>query len=192
MSNLPVCAHTHQQIFAERVLPIVERHARIVFRFTRRRGDDYADAIADCVAYAWQAYIFAVRRGKQPWRFPNMLATFAAQRTKCGRKVGKRMQAKDVYSAARTQRVQLDYLADEPNWQEAVEDDTETPVAEQAAFRIDFAAWLETLSPRDREIAETLAVGHSATDVAQRFALSCTRVTQIRQELMAEWERYTA
>ena len=182
----------HQELFADRILPIVERHARVVFRFLRLRHDDYADAVADCVAHAWQGYVDAMQTGKEPWLFPSMLATYAAQRTKVGRKVGKAMNAKEVYDAARAHRVELQHLSEQVLWQETLLDDRETPVPDQAAFRIDFPAWLETLSPRDRQMAESLATGETATALAQQFDLSRGRVTQIRQELMADWEAFTA
>jgi DNA-directed RNA polymerase specialized sigma24 family protein len=181
----------HQQLFTEQIQPIVERHARVVFRNLRRRPDDLAEAIADCVAHAWEGYLSLIRRGKQPWAFPTMLATFAAQRTKVGRKVGKEMNAKDVYNAAYAGRTRLEH-PDGPSWHELMADDMQTPVPDQVAFRIDFPAWLDTLAERQRDIAEMLLAGCMAGDVAKRFGLSNGRVTQIRQELIAEWERYTA
>ena len=192
MSTVALSLESHKCLFVDQILPVVERHARVVFRFLRRRADDHADAIADCLAHAWEGYVFALNRGKEPWRFPTMLATFAARKTKVGRKVGKRENAKDVYNAAHAYRATLGYLEDQEGWQDAVKDNTETPPPDQAAFRLDFPAWLKTLTARNRMVAETLAVGHSAKDVAERFNLSQGRVTQLRQQFMDEWEVFTA
>ena len=72
-------------------------------------------------------------------------------------------------------------------WQEAVVQDHRTPVVDQVWFRIDFPAWLQTLPRRDRKIAEALAAGNRATDVARRFRLSIARVSQLRREFHRSW-----
>lgn len=194
MTTVTLAWESHKQTFAERVLPTVERHARFVFRHLGNRADDFADAVADCLAHAWEGYVWAVEAGKQPQHFPAMIATFAARKTKVGRKVGKRQNAKDVFSAATAHRTGLDALdalaADV--LEDALADNTETPPPDQAAFRLDFPAWLLTLSARDRDIARTLAAGHSAKDVSERFGLSPGRVTQIRQQLCDGWVVFTA
>jgi DNA-directed RNA polymerase specialized sigma24 family protein len=192
MTTVIQSLESHKQQFANCILPIVERYARIVFRFLRHRPDDMAEAVSDCVAHAWEGYAFALRAGKEPWHFPTMLAVFAARKTKVGRKVGKEMNCKDVFNAARAQRAQLEYCADEPDWQEVLTYNTETPVHEQAAFRIDFPAWLETLPSRNRVIAEALADGNTAQDVARRLQVSPGRMTQLRQELRDDWNWFTA
>jgi DNA-binding NarL/FixJ family response regulator len=62
--------------------------------------------------------------------------------------------------------------------------------AEIAAARIDVAAWLRSLAPRNRRIAKTLAMGETTTDVAQKFHLSRPRVSQLRDELKSSWEKF--
>ncbi len=57
--------------------------------------------------------------------------------------------------------------------------------------RIDFDAWLKYLPRRNRRIAQSLAVGNSTTDVAERFDLSKGRVSQLRRELKAAWDEFT-
>ncbi len=63
-----------------------------------------------------------------------------------------------------------------------VEDKRATP-ADLAASRIDFPAWLKTLSQRDRRIALKLSQGESTSRVARQFRLSVGRVSQLRGEL---------
>jgi DNA-binding NarL/FixJ family response regulator len=133
--------------------------------------------------------------GKEPALFPNMVATYAAARAKVGRKVGNLgmgKQATDVFKAARMGRVELSRLDNRQRWHEALTDNRQSPVPDQAAFRIDFPAWLDTLTDRDRKLAETLAMGHSAVEVAQQFGVSGARITQIRQQLMSDWDVFTA
>jgi len=73
---------------------------------------------------------------------------------------------------------------------EAVVEDTHTPVAEQAAFRIDFPAWLKVLTKRNRRIAEALALGHGTGEVARHFRVSESRVSQLRRELCQSWQEF--
>ena len=54
--------------------------------------------------------------------------------------------------------------------EERLQDNTRTPVPDQAAFRLDFPPFLASLSERDRRLAAYLALGHSA--VAAAAALS--------------------
>ncbi len=67
-----------------------------------------------------------------------------------------------------------------------VEDRHAGPAA-VASTRIDFAAWLRILRPRERRIANVLASGETTGDVARRFDVSHGRISQIRRELKRSW-----
>jgi hypothetical protein len=82
------------------------------------------------------------------------------------------------------------YDRDEDAWIEAVVEDHHTPVADQAAFRLDFPQWLATFNRRDRRIVELLAAGHNTGDVARRFGLSPGRISQKRREYAESWRRF--
>ena len=66
-------------------------------------------------------------------------------------------------------------------------DNTMTPVPDQAAFRIDWPAWIRTRTDRDRRMIETLMRGERTFDVSQKFGLSPGRVSQMRRELHQDW-----
>ena len=66
----------------------------------------------------------------------------------------------------------------------------ESPVPDQVAFRIDFPAWLATLTERDREAALQLVDGERTRDVAREIGVSKGRVSQIRRELQEGWHRF--
>jgi hypothetical protein len=76
-----------------------------------------------------------------------------------------------------------------PGLHHIVEDRHATP-AEVARVRIDFANWLKTLSRRSRRVAELLAIGHRAVEVARRFHVSRARVSQLRWELHHSWQAF--
>jgi FixJ family two-component response regulator len=76
-------------------------------------------------------------------------------------------------------------------WQEAADEDTRNaPVSEIVAFRCDFADWLKSLRRRERQIAESLALGNRTSDVAGRFNVSAGRVSQLRRELAESWRAF--
>jgi hypothetical protein len=72
-------------------------------------------------------------------------------------------------------------------WEEGLQDNAKTPVPEQANFRLSYPRFLRRQTPRNRRLAEYLAMGNSGKTAAQRFRLSPGRVTQIRQRLCKEW-----
>ena len=55
---------------------------------------------------------------------------------------------------------------------------------------LDFAAWLKTLSAKNRKIVHELALGERPGDVARKFDVSHSRVSQIRRELQRSWEEF--
>jgi FixJ family two-component response regulator len=69
-------------------------------------------------------------------------------------------------------------------------EDRKAGPAETAAARIDMAAWLRTLTRRQREIASFLARGESTSSAAKRFNVSAPRIAQIRRELHDRWQEF--
>lgn len=49
---------------------------------------------------------------------------------------------------------------------------------------------MRSFSLRDRRIAEQLAMGEKTSAVANRFELSCGRISQLRRELHDSWHRF--
>jgi hypothetical protein len=180
------------------ILPLIEQHGRVYFRHVRC-PDRREDRIAEMVALAWHWYMRLALRGKDPSQFPTILASYAARAVQNGRRLCGQEKAKDVLSPRAQQMHDFvveklpDYSTREGNLlEEALHDNTRTPVPEQACFRIDFPEWLASLGTRDRDIAKDLALGHRTRDVAAAHGLSAARVSQMRQEFRDDWERFTA
>jgi hypothetical protein len=72
-------------------------------------------------------------------------------------------------------------------FEECLQDDGRWSPADAAAFKIDWSAFLQTVTKRDRRLAAYLSLGHSGKRAAVRFKLSPGRVTQIRQRMCREW-----
>ena len=61
---------------------------------------------------------------------------------------------------------------------------------DQVQFRLDFPAWVATRSQRDRAVAVEMAKGEKTLDLANRFKLSPSRISQLRREFHDDWHRF--
>src|SRR5262249_8132301 len=138
------------------ILPRIELHARIVFRNVPCAVTQ-ADCLAETIALAWHWYVRLARRGKDAAQFVAALARFAAAAVKNGRRLCGQERTNDVLSG-QAQRLHGFTVAPLPAVstragtpvEEALHDNRQSPVPDQAAFRIDFPEWLATLTDRDR------------------------------------------
>src|SRR6185295_10116706 len=106
------------------------------------------EACAEALALAWKWFVRLVKKGKDATQFSSALATFASKAVRCGRRVAGMERAKDVLSP-RAQRLHGFSVGSLPDvstlegnvYDEALQDNTQTPVPEQLAFRVDFPRW---------------------------------------------------
>ena len=75
-------------------------------------------------------------------------------------------------------------------YEERLRDNMITPIPEQVQFRIDFPAWLKTLTGRERRMIRVMMRNERTKDVSKQFEVSPGRVSQLRQEFKQGWERY--
>ncbi len=176
------------------MLPAIVNHARFAFRHLK--GEARQDAIQEVIANALVAFVRLVRRRKIALAYPTVLARYAVAQFQDGRRIGNRLNIKDVLSsyAQKQKGIVVDRLDQfdktENQWIEAVVEDHRTPVPEQVAFRCDFPEWLARLSGRNRRIAQALSAGQNTGDVAKRFKLSPGRISQLRRELYQSWQTF--
>ena len=176
------------------MLPLIETHARLVFRRLDPEARD--DAVQEVLANAFVAFARLVERQRADEAYPSALARFAVAQFRDGRRVGNRMNVRDVLSpyAQKRKRIPVERLdrLDETRgqWMEAVVEDHRTPVADQVAFRCDFPDWLKSLPARTRRIVQELALGHSTSDVAKRFGVTPGRISQMRREMHESWQEF--
>jgi len=191
--------HSHHGFLS--YLPIVERHARITFRHLREEAKE--EAIAEAVAGAYCNYAAAVQRGRSSALKPSMVARFAVLRVKDGGHVGgSRERRREVLNpkAARSGNFKVHRLRDARDyiydclasndhavWRLVLLEDRRTPVADQAAFRLDWGSFLSRQSDRVRQIIAALAAGHRRCDVADRFGISASALTQRMNRLHRAW-----
>jgi len=176
------------------MLPDIRKQAGFAFR--KMKPEAREDAIEEVVANACCAFARLVELGRADVAFPSSLAQYGIKQFRGGRRVGNPLRIRDVLSpyAQKKKGIVVERLdkfdKHEGLWLEAVVEDDRTPVPDQAAFRIDFPAWLGTYPERDRRIAETLATGERTGDVAEQFGISAGRVSQMRRKFYHDWQAF--
>jgi hypothetical protein len=188
----------------EELLPKLTRYFMSVFRFVRCEATRN-DHIAEGVALCWKWFIRMKQQGKEPAEFVTTMARYAARAVRSGRTVCGQQKSKDVLSltakirygigvvqfAAKVpsqHRIKPASIPDEHHvYEDHILDDTQTPVPDQAAFRVDWPVFLGTLSERDRNIAAFLALGHQATEAAAEFQVTVPRISQVRKDWQRRW-----
>jgi hypothetical protein len=178
------------------LLPRIRRHGEVVFRHVQCQNHK-EDAIGEMVALAWKWLLRLAERGKDVSAFPSALCTYLGRAVRSGRRLCGQEKARDVLSARAQQRrnFAVGTLADVSTMSgnpldEALHDNTRTPVPEQVCFRCDFPCWLASLGPRHRALAEDMALGHATQDLARRYGVSASRVSQLRRAFHADWTRF--
>jgi hypothetical protein len=178
------------------LLPRIELHGRIVFRHLRC-VQQRQEAIAEMVALVWKWCVRLQERGKDPAGFHGALVTFAARAVKSGRRLCGKEKPRDVLSplAQRGQGFTVTSLPTGSSlhgtlYEEALLDNTQTPVDEQVCFRLDFPGWLLTRTDRDRRMVQDLMRGERTLDVARRYGTTPARVSQLRREFQQDWSRF--
>ena len=166
------------------ILPVVTKYACLLFR--NWPPSDREDALAETVAAALLSFIHLKCRGRDPFAFPSRIAIRAVQRVRDGRHVGQPCNSRDLLSRRSQFRREID-VQRVGELQDALVDNTQTPVPDQVCFRCDFPAWLRTLTRRDCRIALRLARGDSTSEVAKMFGVSRGRISQLRRELCDSW-----
>ena len=176
------------------LLPQIRTQARVAFR--GESPDLCEERIAEVIANCWVAFVRLMDRGLDDVIYPIPLAQFAIKQVRSGRKVGSKLNVNDVSSeyAQKSKGFMLEslvrYNQRKEEWKEVLVEDRHAGPAETAASRIDFSQWLRSLPRRTRRIAETLALGETTKRAAKRFRISPARVSQIRRELMEDWQAF--
>ena len=178
------------------MLPRIELHAQIFFRHVKcpHRKED---VVQEVVAISWKWYLRATAKGKDVGAFVSTLAGYAARHVKNGRRLCGQDRTKDALSPLARARHSF-VVAPLPEsssldgnpLDEALHDNTRSPVPDQVCFRLDFPAWLNTLSERDKRVVEDLMAGERTLDVAAKHGLSPARVSQLRREFMDGWQTF--
>jgi hypothetical protein len=187
-----------QNAFAAQ-LKVIVSVTRYAFRKRRLRRHDFEDVLAEAVAACWSSWVGLISRGQDP-RLVGVcgIANQAVRYVRNGKRIANRSRgrgAMDVYHPRAQKAIGFQVFnsggADEAEEGEeaGVWTNTCTP-ADEACFRLDYAAWLEALAPRRRRTAEMLAAGHGTLEVAREVGVSAPAISQARAALHESWLRF--
>lgn len=186
-----------KEAFVAKILPVIERHARVVFRYLGPEARQEAQQNMATIAWSWALRIS--ESGRDPTTFASTIADLAAKHHRAGRGIAGGQRSRDVMSPIARQRHGFtvstlpDYSTLSPNpLQLALIDNTQTPPDEAACFRLDFGAWLDSWGERDRQLIVDLGMGERTADAAAKRGLSCGRISQKRRHFERSWSLYQA
>ena len=175
-----------------RLLPSIRDQARFAFRTEKpnRRQELTAEVIANC----WVAFVRLVERGLIDLVYATPLAQFAIKQVRGGRRVGTKLNVRDVSSKYAQHEKKftverLDRFDDKKGeWKEVLLEDRHAGPAETAAARIDISEWFDSLPKKKRQVAKMLATGETTKTTARKFHVSPGRISQTRRELQLAWQ----
>jgi hypothetical protein len=163
------------------------------YRFRRWPSGRRDEAIDDARSAAWVAWNGLLRRGEDPVAIGVTAIAFnAARAIRKARAVAASRPGGRGSSATGLRVVSFEELSGSTPaaWQGWLAPDRRYGPADEAAFRIDFAAWIGGLTPRKRRVAELLAEGHGTGDVARLLCVTPAAISQARVWLSRSWERF--
>ena len=169
--------------------------ATLRYQFRRLPHALREEAIAEARAYNWAAWQGLIRRGKDPVAVGAVaVASNSCRAVRNGRSLGGGRAHERALHDVSHPRLQTRHglrlvreeekAATSPHgWEALLATNPRYGPADEAAFRIDFSAWLESLPPRKRAAAERLAEGCSTSEVARQLGVSPCAVSLDRQWL---------
>jgi hypothetical protein len=175
------------------LLPSIRRHAKLRFRYLSPELQE--ELIQETIARALLDFVRLLETGKGNRIYAGPLARYALFQVCGGRRVGGRLNIRDVSSGYCQHRkdvslTSLEHFDSSGEWTERLVEDRSSTPADIAAARIDVCEWLKTLPQRSRRLAERLATGESTRAAAEMFGISAARVSQLRRELQDAWQAF--
>ena len=176
------------------LLPMIDEQARFAFR--HEQSERRQELVAEVAANAFVAFVRLLERGLEAIIYPTPLAQYAIKQVRDGRRVGCKLNVRDISSEYAQQAKhftveRLDrYDAEEDEWREVLLEDRKAGPADTAAARIDIADWFDSLPKKKRRIAATLATGETTKRAARKFRVSPGRISQTRRELQKTWQDF--
>lgn len=173
------------------LLPMIDEQAHFAFR--HEQSERRQELVAEVAANAFVAFVRLLERGLEAIIYPTPLAQYAIKQIRDGRRVGCKLNIRDVSSeyAQQAKHITVErldrYDAESGQWTEILLEDRKAGPAETAAARMDIADWFSRLPKKKRRIAATLATGETTKRAARKFHVTPGRISQTRRELEKSW-----
>lgn len=184
---------TWQEQFVE-MLPEIQRLLKIAFRNIPREGR--ADACEEGLFHCLSSYFQLHEQGRAEAATASSLVWFAMLQVRRGRVAGCQLNRREVMSRYAQighgfKVVPLqNHNPDDDTWVNDIVESRNASVLDPIAIRIDFRSWLESMGRQTRRIAMDLAQDFSTSEVASKYRVSASRISQIRRELENAWRQF--
>lgn len=165
--------------FDRDIVPAVTSRARLVFCGKQ----NYQDLLNDALSLAWEAIQTAPLQVR-----PKSIAYYSCVGAMSGRQFSRSERSLDGPNLKRKFKPFRDTtvkLFELPSGKK------DSP-AELAAVRVDFGAWLQTLTTREKDFLLGFLYGESTGSIAKRMQCTPARVSQMRRELVEHWMMFTS
>jgi uncharacterized protein (DUF2344 family) len=177
------------------IMPAIQTHLKIQFR--QLPAERREEATQEAIASACASYRMLAVKGRLADAHPSTLAAYAVNYVHNHRHLGGSQDAaRDAMSVIaqarhRFRTISYDrYKDDVDAWEQMNIVDKKASVSDLACFRVDFRAWLKTLTRRDRQIIAAFIRGSSTMAVAEQFGISEGRVSQLRRKYETLWRAF--
>jgi hypothetical protein len=179
------------------MVPTMRRKARYMWRYMSE--DLFNDAFDDLISYCYIEYFKLVQSGRSGNAYATPLAEFSIRHMKEKLKRDALGHAKSLHRNDEHQIVSRDYKksAHGPHdswgiscgdWRDIFTVDGRDNPSDTVPTKVDFDAFLDSLTRRLRLIASRLASGDSTKLLASKLALTSGRISQYRRELESIWK----
>jgi hypothetical protein len=168
------------------MLPEIESLLKVAFR--NIPPDGRADACEDGLFHCISSYFQLHEQDRAEAATASSLVWYAMLQVRRGRVAGCRLNGREMMS--RYAQISHGFKVvplqnfdpDDDTWINDVVESRNTSVLDQIAIRMDFRSWLESLGRRTRRIAVDLAKGFRTREVASKYRVSASRISQIRRD----------
>jgi hypothetical protein len=175
---------TWQSAFVE-MIPEIQQRLRRVFR--QLDAEAREDAIEEGVVHSLLSFARLHDQSREETATASTLAWYAALAVKRGRPAGNRMRGTEPLSRYAQVSNGIQVEQQHGNWLDLLVEDKRASVPDQVAAKLDVGAWFATLTQRMKRIAKDLAYGCSTSEVAEKYAVTPGRISQLRRTLEESW-----
>ena len=163
--------------------PEIQRRLRNAF--SRLEPVARQEAVGEGVAHCLMAYVRLHARGKAHVATPATLVYYSSRHVRRGRPAAGRLNGKEPLSryAQLGKGIRLEHC----DWMDEMVLDQRASVPDRVAAKLDVGAWFATLSRRMKHIARDLAIGFSTGEVALKYGVTASRISQLRRALEESW-----
>lgn len=179
---------TAAQAAFEEHYPDIERRARLQHR--KLRADTRDDAAAETIGWVWKAFRRMSLEGRDPVPLLPQMIRYAAGHVRAGKLIG-RSESNDVLSRSGREKGGHSVGGLSGADGEAVELRARVPgPAAEAITAMDWRAFLDTLTPKERALADGLVEGYSMAEIAEKRGVSKAAIGDMRNTVARKYEAF--